>query len=235
MKRFYKELGLLSLFFFCLFPSLVRADMCSEEEIARLKVLANNISVHYEYLDADDESLDWGNTIPYGYNYAITVSGMSEGMYFTSTGDISHEFHYSDTDNGSVTYYIQDNGTGLNIRFYPDNCFSNYTIKTKELDLPIFNSYYNTAECREIRNQKINLDVCQKTISKDLIKDSDDFYLSVDKYLNVDVDSKVSVFDRIKFLFSNIYAVIGGISVAVVLVIVIVFLILRHIKRSRLD
>ncbi len=235
MKRFYKELGLFSLFFFCLFPSLVRADMCSEEEIARLKVLANNISVHYEYLDADDESLDWGNTIPYGYNYAITVSGMSEGMYFTSTGDISHEFHYSNTNNGSVTYYIQDNGTGLNIRFYPDNCFSNYTIKTKELNLPIFNSYYNTAECREIRNQKINLDVCQKTIPKDLIKDSDDFYLSVDKYLNVDVDSKVSVFDRIKFLFSNIYAVIAGISVAVVLVIVIVFLILRHIKRSRLD
>lgn len=235
MKRFYKELVLLSLFFFCLFPSLVRADMCSEEEIARLKVLANNISVHYEYLDADDESLDWGNTIPYGYNYAITVSGMSEGMYFTSTGDISHEFHYSNTNNGSVTYYIQDNGTGLNIRFYPDNCFSNYTIKTKELDLPIFNSYYNTAECREIRNQKINLDVCQKTIPKDLIKDSDDFYLSVDKYLNVDVDSKVSIFDRIKFLFSNIYVVIGGISVAVVLVIVIVFLILRHIKRSRLD
>lgn len=235
MKRFYKELGLLSLFFFCLFPSLVRADMCSEEEIARLKVLANNISVHYEYLDADDESLDWGNTIPYGYNYAITVSGMSEGMYFTSTGDISHEFHYFNTNNGSVTYYIQDNGTGLNIRFYPDNCFSNYTIKTKELNLPIFNSYYNTAECREIRNQKINLDVCQKTIPKDLIKDSDDFYLSVDKYLNVDVDSKVSVFDRIKFLFSNIYAVIAGISVAVLLVIVIVFLILRHIKRSRLD
>ena len=103
------------------------------------------------------------------------------------------------------------------------------------MNLPIFNSYYNTAECREIRNQKINLDVCQKTIPKDLIKDSDDFYLSVDKYLNVDVDSKVSVFDRIKFLFSNIYAVIAGISVAVVLVIVIVFLILRHIKRSRLD
>lgn len=235
MKRFYKELGLLSLFFFCLFPSLVRADMCSEEEIARLKALANNISVHYEYLDADDESLDWGNTIPYGYNYAITVSGMSEGIYFTSTGDISHEFHYSDTDNGNITYYVLDNGTGLSLKFKSSSCFNKFPIRIIDLDLPIFNTYYDSEECDTVRRKGLNVDVCQQLISKKLIRKSSDFYDSINQYLSVDTDGETSIFDKVKFLFSNIYVLIGGIVVTVVLVVFIVFLVLKHVRRSRLD
>lgn len=232
MRRFYKVWQYLGLFFFFLFPIIVKADMCKEEDVANLKVLADNISVHYEYLDADNESLDWGNTIPYGYNYAITVSGLSDGMYFTSIGDVSHEFHYSNTSNGSVTYYVQDEGTGLDIRFYPDNCYSSYTIKNVKIDLPIFNEYYYTAECDEIRDKKINLDVCQKTIPKDLIKDSDDFYNSVNKYLKVDIGDDGSIFYRIQYWLSNPLIIIGGIAVIVAIVIIIV---VRYIKRSRLD
>lgn len=232
MKRFYKELGLLSLFFFCLFPSLVRADMCSEEEIARLKVLANNISVHYEYLDADDESLDWGNTIPYGYNYAITVSGMSEGISVVSNDSDGYEFDYSDTNDGNVSFYIQDEEGKLTLKFFPSDCSSTLALRTIDISLPVFNSYYNGAECQEIREKGINLDVCQKTISKDLIKNSDDFYQSISKYLDVSNDNNGSIIDIIYRLFDNIYVVVGGGIFAILLV---VFLIFRYVKRSRLD
>lgn len=234
MKRFYKELGLLSLFFFCLFPSLVRADMCSEEEIARLKVLANNISVHYEYLDADDESLDWGNTIPYGYNYAITVSGMSEGISIVSNDSDGYEFDYSDTNDGNVSFYIQDEEGKLTLKFFPSDCSSTLALRTIDISLPVINSYYYTAECSAIRNQNIDLDVCKKMVSSDVKIKSSDFYSIVDKYLVTEKDNH-SLLDNILSYLSNPYVIVIGIIVFIVLLVVIVFGIIRFIKRRRLD
>lgn len=234
MKRFYKELVLLSLFFFCLFPSLVRADMCSEEEIARLKVLANNISVHYEYLDGDDESLDWGNTIPYGYNYAITVSGMSEGISVVSNDSDGYEFDYSDTNDGNVSFYIQDEEGKLTLKFFPSDCSSTLALRTLDLPLLVLNDYYYTVECSVIRNQNIDLDVCKKMVSSDFkIKDSE-FYHLVSKYLDVGSDN-YSLRDTILSYLSNPYVIIGSIVVVIILLGVIIFGIVRFVKRRRLD
>ena len=160
---------------------------------------------------------------------------MSEGIYFTSTGDISHEFHYSDTDNGNITYYVLDNGTGLSLKFKSSSCFNKFPIRIIDLDLPIFNTYYDSEECDTVRRKGLNVDVCQQLISKKLIRKSSDFYDSINQYLSVDTDGETSIFDKVKFLFSNIYVLIGGIVVTVVLVVFIVFLVLKHVRRSRLD
>ena len=216
------------------FPFLVKADTCSDDELVKMKVLANNISVHYEYLDADDETLDWGNTIPYGYNYAITVSGLSEGMYFESRGDVNHQFSYSSTKDGTITYYIQDEGSGLTLKFYSESCYTKYAIRNIEIDLPIFNTYYNTSECEELRGRKIKVDVCQKMISKNLIKNRADFYQSIDKYSQKE-NQKMSITDKIRFWLHQPYVIIGLIFGGVILVLLIVIFIVKRIKRSRLD
>lgn len=234
MKRFYKELGLLSLFFFCLFPSLVRADMCSEEEIARLKVLANNISVHYEYLDADDESLDWGNTIPYGYNYAITVSGMSEGISVVSNDSDGYEFDYSDTNDGNVSFYIQDEEGKLTLKFFPSDCSSTLALRTIDISLPVFNDRYYSTECSFIREKNIDLDICKKMIDRNLEISDNDFYSTINKYLDTD-KGKSSLTLIILSYLSNPYVIVIGIVILIILVALIILGIIRFVKRRKLE
>lgn len=234
MKRFYKELVLLSLFFFCLFPSLVRADMCSEEEIARLKVLANNISVHYEYLDADDESLDWGNTIPYGYNYAITVSGMSEGISVVSNDSDGYEFDYSDTNDGNVSFYIQDEEGKLTLKFFPSDCSSNLALRTIDISLPVFNDRYYSTECSFIREKNIDLDICKKMIDRNLEISDNDFYSTINKYLDAD-KGKGSLTLTILSYLSNPYVIVIGIVILIILVALITLGIIRFVKRRKLE
>ena len=217
-----------------LFPTFVSADMCSDEELVRLKVLANNISVHYEYLDADDESLDWGNTIPDDSNYAITISGLSEGLYIISDDQWEYEFNYSTSNNGEINYYIQNIDGDLSLKVYASSCDYDHVLRMIHLDLPIFNSYYNTKECQEIREKNIDLDVCQKIISKDLIKDESYFYNSIGKYLYQDKE-EISFLQKILNWFQNPYFVIGAIVILLLIVCLVGVAIFRFIRRRRLE
>ena len=217
-----------------LFPTFVSADMCSDEELVRLKVLANNISVHYEYLDADDESLDWGNTIPYGYNYAITISGISEGLAVASDDDDYQEFDYSNSVDGTVSFYIQNNSGSLSLNIFPSDCSTSFALRSISLTLPVLNDYYHTVECDAIRSKKIDLDVCHRTVPSDFKISDIEFYNIVGKYLVN--EKKRSVFSEfLSNYFSNFYFILGTVIIFIIVIIMISFGIRRSIKRRRLE
>lgn len=233
-KIFRLMCRLMCLFLLFIIPNYVYADSCSSDEVSRLKALAQNINVTYEYLDADDESLDWGNTIPYGYDYAITVSGMTEEVYFVSKGNENYDFRYSDTNEGTVTYYISNDENGLSIRFYPDSCDSSYALRTIDLSLPIYNEYYGTIECRNIRDKGIDLDICNRTIDKDSQVSESKFYDIVSKYFD-DEEENGSFLDNISVWLSNPYVIAGAVVGGGLIVLVVVIAVRRFIKRRRLE
>ena len=233
MGKYFRNFFCFSLLFIILiFPSWVRADVCQEAELSRLKVLSNNISVHDEFLDKDDESLDWGGSVPYGSDYLITISGMSDGIYAVSVGDVTKEFRGNDIHDGSILYYVSNSSGKLSIRFYPTNCDSSLALRTVEVALPIFNEFYYTSECDRIREENIDLDVCHKTVLQKI--DSDYFYQVMDKYLKSD-EAENSIFSEVLSYFENPYVLVSAIVLGIILFVIIILLVRRFIERRRLD
>ncbi len=219
-------------FFLLFFPTLVEADICSDEEVSRLKVLADRVSVHYEYLDSSDETLDWGNTIPYGYNYEITVLGMNDGLVIASDDDDDQEFDYLDSIDGNITFYVQNGSGSLSLKVFSRDCSTSLALRTMTLSLPVLNDYYYTVECEAIRDKKINLEVCNRTVPKDFKINNTEFYDIVGKYLNPEKKSANNLMKFFSDCFSNFYLILG---IIIVTVVVIFCGIRLFMKRRRLE
>ena len=222
--------GLFIFLLCCLYsPFLVEADVCDENTFERLRVISDTIQVHYEYLDPEDETLDFGNTIPYGYTYMITISGLTDEIFAVSDGTLLQEFRSSDAVDGNVTYYVYNNGQDLIIRFYPSGCDSK-ALRTVKLSLPVFNEYYYTIECGEIRDMGLDLEVCRKLLPNNLLLNDSKFYGVVHKYL--DVEEELSWLDRLILFVRNPFVLVG---IGLVLVFLIGGIIYWIRKRSVLE
>ncbi len=214
-----------------IFPiDFVLADSCDDVTFERLKVLASNVQVHYEYLDPDDETLGWGTAIPYGYTYAITISGLNDEIFAISEGEQLQEFNSSQAIDGNVVYYVYNNKKDLYVKLYPSVCDAK-ALKTFQLSLPVINDYYFRQECSEINEKGIDLEVCHKLIPNDLKISDQYFFEVVNKYLPND-ESENDFFSQSLMLLHNPYFVIGG-SIVIILIIVGIVLYIR--KRSVLE
>lgn len=208
-----KRLIFSCIFLICYFFPFVsaEAEICDDNHVANLKKIASDVEVSYEYLQNDN--------IVNIYNVAFT--GVIED--FIIFGD-EKQYSYSDFSDGILS--IQKRSGTYQFKFYSDTC-PNILLTTKTVELPKFNTYSLTSECKQLKDY--DLDVCDEWYQSEITDEV--FYSMIDKYINNDEDKDSLVNMIVKFFQKNYLYLIGGI----VLVGVMTIGIIVHRKRSVLE
>ena len=205
----------------------VYAEDCDSTDIKRLRVLANDVDISYEYNDDiyDSDGFKIFDT------YKVVVSNLSDELYVIESKTNLDLRSYSVND-GSITIDRLYSGN-KSFKIYSKNC-SNKLLKTYSIKLPEFNNYSTDFNCEGHED----IEVCQKFYDSSNI-DYYEFMEMIEKGDNEDKD-KDSTDTNIKennkfieFIKDNyIYISIGG---GVLILIIIVLIILRHKKRGALE
>lgn len=219
----YKYYLLIIITFMLSLMNNVYAEDCDSTDIKRLRVLANDVDISYEY--NDDIYDEYG--IKIHDTYKVVISNLSDELYVIESKTNLDLRNYSVND-GSITIDRLYSGN-KSFKIYSRNC-SNKLLKTYSIKLPKFNNYSTDPNCEGHEN----LDICQKFYDSSNV----DYYefmelLEKSDNKNKDNDNKKKDSKYIKFIKDNyIYISIGG---GVLIILIIVLIILRHKKRGVLE
>ena len=219
----YKYYLLIIITFMLSLMNNVYAEDCDSTDIKRLRVLANDVDISYEY--NDDIYDEYG--IKIHDTYKVVISNLSDELYVIESKTNLDLRNYSVND-GSITIDRLYSGN-KSFKIYSRNC-SNKLLKTYSIKLPKFNNYSTDPNCEGHEN----LDICQKFYDSSNV-DYYEFMEMINNSDNKDTDDNKSKDENkyIKFIKDNyIYISIGG---GVLIIIIIVLIILRHKKRGALE
>ena len=189
-----------------MFINNINAEVCNADEIKRLKEIANNVTVTYDYDEERDE-----NGI-YGY-YLVTVSGLTEEIYGqTSLDNEIFRFHYSSENGGVDSYNLFSDIREINI--YSSKC-DDKKLRTLKLDYPYYNIYHTYSECENISGD--DLYVCGKFTDKKISYST--FMNEINKYNKSDKKKNDSDEFLVNFIKKYFYIVIVGVIVLILFII----------------
>lgn len=200
----------------------VSAESCDSDDIKRLRVLASNVEITYEYNDnlKDSDGFTIYDT------YKVIINNMTDELYVIETKTNTDLRNYSIKD-GIVTIDKMNSGK-KSFKIYSKLC--DKSLKTFYVTLPGFNYYSIDSNCEG----KEDLEVCQKFYDSSNLNYRE-FYKIVSAEEKNDNDKQNIIedeFNFIDFIKNNyIYFVIIGF----VLLLVVILLILRHKKRGALE
>lgn len=201
-----------TLFLFVFLCFDVSAATCDSNDIARLKEIAKNVTVTYEY---DRESSDLGS---FGL-YLVTVSGLTEEIYgIVDLGSEQKGFFYTDDNSGVVEKHFTNGSNKLNI--YSTDCQE--VIRTIKVELPYYNDFSTYEQCDGISGDELY--VCNEFLDKQISYST--FENEIKKYKN-NLKEEVKKTN----VYSKWFLVIGIVVVLVVLICIGV----RKIKNNKLD
>lgn len=191
----------------------VYAEECDSEDIDRLRVLASNIKVSYENVS---------DMKTYDIKYLVSFSNVDKELIIVDSN--YNQWDGKNAKDGVISFEREPEYSSIKYRIYSDKC-SEKSLKTFSVELPMFNSYYDSDECKRL--SKYNLNVCQEW-TNDYI-DDEIFLDTVEKY---NIKEENSSFNIIKYVSSHIYLVVIA---GVLLFGLVIFLIIRARKRSVLE
>lgn len=182
-----------SLVLFISFTSNVSAKSCDSDDIARLKVLANNIDYQYEYIsDKYSHQL-----------YKVYFNNLTDEIYIRYNGYNYFENSLSlEAASGTAKFYV-----------YATNCFEK-KIRTIEVKLPKFNEYSLSDECIDIGADK--LDICSEWYPNELTDEQ--FELEINNYY-----SKIEKKSFIDILKDNYLIVSGIVIILIFIICAFIF------------
>lgn len=186
-------------------------DICSDEELAREKEIANNISYNYKFVGTDDNIVGI-------QTYSINFSGITDGMYIVDT---SYKYR---ANNDSDIIYI-DSGK-RNFMVLSDKCFGKI-IRTIQLDLPKFNEYSLEEECNNLNNK---IKYCNPWYQGDI--GSRDFYDAIRSY-NEQVNDNKTIKDKVMDMLVDYYYIV--IPIFVLVLIIFIFIIWKKHNNNVLE
>lgn len=198
----------ISLFFF---TSNVYADLCDSQYIEDLKVLVEQVSVTYEYLDNKSELYKDNNTKDTFEAYLVDdlyymdIRLLSEDIYLVFD---SQKYYFEDNDNGVIS--LVSTAGHKTLELYSSKCW-NAKLRTITLDLPKFNTYSYRSECKKFFAE--DLDVCnpwyQGSINESVFSKEISKYLQEENAL-------------LKFLEENSLYLFGGGLLLIILIVMII-------------
>lgn len=191
--------------------SIVYADSCDNQDIARLRTLASYVDVTYDYIESEDL-------------YSVTINGITNEL-FAIDKDRMIEYQYYNEIDGNISFKVEAGNLSLDV--YSNNCDTR-PLKSISLNLPKFNKYSKEYNCEKFASY--NLDFCDPWYQGEL---NDGIFIDkMESYLYEEYLRENSTFDFISFIKENIlYVVIGGL----VLLGIIILLIIKRRRRSVLE
>lgn len=192
-------------------PITVKAD-CTSIEVSKLKALASNISVTYNYTETDKTLV-----------FDVILHNISTGL---RVKNISSSGYYA-TKDGNVTIKGISPGTILKVSIESTKC-SDTNIFTKYISTPYFNSYYNDPLCDGNETMK----VCQKWINTSGISYNSfvNSFKTDEPVVEPVVETEKTFFEILGDLFTQYYYVIYG-----VIILVCIFIIIENYRKDRFD
>lgn len=189
---------------------VVNALACDDEDMARLRGLAEGVSYNAKFIGDTAEGMSY-------QDYSINFIGLTDEIYVSD----SHYTFKVLNDNEKIT--LQSGSTDLQI--YAKNCFHR-RLTTITIDLPKFNEYSVHEECES--EQYKSLEVCDPWYEGNI--NYDDFK----KIINDNtVEEKTSFYGRVtNFFLSNKYMV-GDVGILIIIVLIVIFVIRN--RKNKLD
>lgn len=212
----FKSILLISLFFIT--TNVFAINDCTNSEMKRLKELANNVKINYDYeIDEEIEK----RTIA-GYFY-VQINNLNNDL----------QIYLKDTS-GNLKLYSKSEIEEINFNFnstekfyiysYTDNLCTNKLIKTITIKFPSVNPYYyyNKEKCIEHTDFKY----CQEFYQHDL--DLDEIDEMYNEYINKNniTDQKTETFNK-----DYIYIIIASFLI----ISVVIFIVIKIIKNKKED
>lgn len=213
-----KKIGYLLFMFVLLLLSYdnVKAEACDEDDIKRLKEIANNVIVDYSYNE------DYENYDNYGF-HDVAISGITNEIYGRMFLDVSNEviLNYDDDNLGTFEEAVEEGPKTLYI--YSKMC-DDTLLKKLNVKIPYYNIYSTYEECKGISGDE--LEVCSKFLDKKISYST--FQNAIRKYnSNNVVNSPLSFFEKHKYIVIGIIVVIA--------VAVLAFVVKRRKDKNVLD
>lgn len=150
-----KYIFIVLLFSFILIPINVKALFCDYSELARLKNIANNIVVSYNYVEENGD-----------VKFNIALANIRPGIKII---DVSlnqvYRYGYTSANLNEIVLYGYNDDTTYRFDVYAEStaCASSKLISLYA-NLPAYNKYYDDTICRGIENYSL----CQKWSKNDL-------------------------------------------------------------------
>ncbi len=218
--------------FVLLIPIRIYADTCSDEDMQLYKQMAENVRISYKI----KENIVSNATYDQNNMFSITMTNIPKELKIFES-KISYMFE--NTGNEEFTTITQENftgGTNLRFVFYTTdktNC-PMQKIKIKNLQLPVYNAFYEDELCSGIEQFKY----CNKTIENRITYEG--FKKNVLKYresLNDDSinnsnnsDNSNSILKQVKnFISKNLLVSL----LSIVLIILTIIMIIYILKKKR--
>ena len=196
MMREYK-LFIMLILLIILFPIKTNALVCSNQDMVKLKSMAQNITTNYDYKEENNN-----------VTFNITFSNLSPDLYLVDVTN-KKNYYYNNTE---MTYNGYKSGESYKFKVYSTNSLCDTSVLyTVYVTLPYFNSYYNNELCKGIEEYEL----CQKWSSVNI--SYNEFKNKVDKYKEVieeennenNTDNEVKgIFDYIRDFYISYYYII---------------------------
>ena len=209
----FKYRVLLLLFVLILIPfNNIKAESCDSVDIKRLKVLASNIDISYEYNSDLKDSAGY----PILNTYKVTFNNMTDELYVF---DASIGIDYKNNSIKDGVLIIDDaSGGKKTYKIYSKAC--DKSLKTYYVKLPVRNMYYEDEVCKGYEE----LDVCQEFTENSITYA--DILKAITEYDEKNTDDDGDVVEPkpdilSKFLKGPFMIIIGVIIVVAIVMIVI--------------
>lgn len=132
---------LLLLVLLCLPYTKVNAFYCTYQEQARLKSLATNVNISYDFNESNK-------------TFTFNLINLNKDLYFMDRTD-DKIYNYTKNEINLTGY---KSGQKVKFEFYSDVEFCDKVLYTYVVTLPIYNPYYKEKVCEDVQNYNL----CQK-------------------------------------------------------------------------
>lgn len=218
--------------FFCMIKNVYAVDDCSTTEMARLRELANNVEIKYDYkvneYDTGDEN---EKDLVFIYNLKLSNDNSDlKYYYYLLTADSKKEITPQELE--SMDFY---EGQVINVQIYSwtDNYCTNELLRTIKIKIPVYNRFYHyhKEECEKY----IDFKYCKEYLENNLL-DIDEIEELFEKYKkNNPVNEASKKNDVNSFIKNNKnYFILGGGVVALLAIITGIIVIVKKRKNSYL-
>ena len=157
-----------------LFSFNVYADTCDNNELKRLKDLAEKVEFSYDY-EIKNEVLEDGSNFPV-FNFSITANNLNEDLKVLILYDKysfnNKEFKYNNQKTSSIDGFFEGDIVNITIEGYTSNACSGKTILTKTVKIPYYNRNYDENFCYENPDFKYCMEFTEKSISSSEYSDA---------------------------------------------------------------
>lgn len=210
------------LFYFLLLVTFNVDALCDASELERLKNISLKVDFSYTY-KIDNIKDDSGSyTIP---NFSITAVNLDKELKVLVINDYYSNDYREFKFNGNREYTLNDFNNNENVvvtfKALTNNECSGKTVYTKKIDLPFYNSFFDSEECKEYPEFKY----CKRLLDNSVSSNTFDKELENYKKSLNESPTKNNVFSKQKYL------IVGVILIFIIITIVILFIV--KIKREK--